>query len=149
MSKGRKNKRLSAVQIKTRNIVFPIIGNILLFIVIALIISFVTSIFISYICYLKADASVVRFTGIIQKYEESGTENLNEEDVDLFILDANGSPVYSQGTNTCDTSDSVSLVLDVFGLDYNVLSTEYSLYADESDSILDFDESGFTSVVLL
>ena len=144
--KGRKNNRLKAVQIKPRNIVLPIIGNIFLFFIISLIISAVSGVFISYVCYLKAGSAGHDFNEMVVSYETSGIDSLSEDDADMFILDPSGQEVFCIGENTCDTTDRVSLAVDVYGYDFNIINYGFDLYADKSDSMLEFDDNGITSI---
>ncbi len=138
----KKDKRLDAVRLRSRHIVGPIIGNIIVVLTVAaLLVTAILAIF-GYICYFKTDVAVDNFENVIRVYETDGPSILSGWGIDSYIEDADGNVIFSSGTDTSDHGNPVTLML----IDEFVKHSEgrqYTAYPDSEGTLIRLMPSGY------
>lgn len=138
----KKDKRLDAVRLRSRHIVGPIIGNIIVVLTVAaLLVTAILAIF-GYICYFKTDVAVDNFENVIRVYETDGPSILSGWGIDSYIEDADGNVIFSSGTDTSDHGNPVTLMLiDEFVK--NSDGKQYTAYPDSEGTLIRLMPSGY------
>ena len=140
----KKDKRLDAVRLRSRHIVGPIIGNIIVVLTVAaLLVTAILAIF-GYICYFKTDVAVDNFENVIRVYETDGPSILSGWGIDSYIEDADGNVIFSSGTDTSDHGNPVTLMLiDEFVKHSD--GKQYTAYPDSEGTLIRLMPSGYIS----
>ena len=138
----KKDKRLDAVRLRSRHIVGPIIGNIIVVLTVAaLLVTAILAIF-GYICYFKTDVAVDNFENVIRVYETDGPSILSGWGIDSYIEDADGNVIFSSGTDTSDHGNPVTLMLiDEFVKHSD--GKQYTAYPDSEGTLIRLMPSGY------